>query len=61
MFEDDSLACNKDTFMDLDDSEALNLPIFYKYTSIPYTEKVEVPPSLSVWRGFSPLLRFITS
>jgi hypothetical protein len=55
--EDDSLTCNNDTFMDLDDSETLNLPIPYKQTSIRswiafsllprYTEKVEVPPSLT--------------
>ena len=59
MFEDDDdgLTCNNDAFMDLDDSEAIHLPIPFKYTSIQswiafsllprYTEKVEVPPSLS--------------
>ena len=59
MFDDDeSLTCNNDSFMDPDDSETINLPIVpYKQTSIQswiafsllprYTEKVEVPPSLS--------------
>ena len=71
MFEDDDdvLICNKDTFMDLDDSETINTPIPYKYTSIQnwiallprYTENLEELPSLSIWRGFSPRLRCITS
>ena len=58
MFDDeDSLTCNNDTLMDLDESEIINLPIPQKQTSIQswiafsllprYTEKVEVPPSLS--------------
>jgi hypothetical protein len=60
MFDDDndSVTCNDDnTFMDLDDSETISLPTPYKQTSIQswiafsllprYTEKVEVPPSLS--------------
>ena len=55
--DDDSLTCYNDTFMDLDDSETINTPIPHKQTSIQswiafsllprYTEKVEVPPSLS--------------
>ena len=55
--DDDSLTCNNDTFMDLDDTETINLPIPYKQSSIQswiafsllprYTEKVEVPSSLS--------------
>ena len=55
--DDDSLTCNDDTLIDLDDSEIIDLPIPHKQTSIQswfafsllprYTEKVEVPPSLS--------------
>ena len=55
--DDDSLTCNNDTFMDLDDNETIDLPIPNKHASIQswiafsllprYTEKVEVPPSLS--------------
>ena len=55
--DDDSLTCNDTTLMDLDDSEIINLPIPYKQTTIQswiafsllprYTEKVEVPQSLS--------------
>lgn len=58
IFDDNSSTCNDDTLMESDDSEPISFPISHQQTSIErwiafsilprYTEKVEIPPSLSL-------------